>query len=48
MHWAKIIIARYKSGIMTRQQVLDYIRVKYISRYDADIVRYIMANIEEE
>lgn len=48
MRYAKIIVARYKSGIMTRQQVLDYIKVKYISRYDADIVRYIMENIEEE
>ena len=48
MLYAKIIVARYRAGIMTRQQVLDYIRVKYISRYDADIVRYIMANIEEE
>ena len=48
MHYAKIIIARYKSGIMTRQQVLDYIKVKYISRYDANIVKYIMKNIKEE
>ena len=48
MLYAKIIVARYKSGIMTRQQVLNYIKVKYISRYDADIVRYIMKNIEEE
>ena len=48
MLYAKIIIARYKSGIMTRQQVLDYIKVKYISRYDADIVQYIMGNLEEE
>ena len=47
MHYAKIIVARYKSGIMTRQQVLDYIKIKYISRYDANIVKYIMANIEE-
>ena len=48
MHYAKIIIARYKLGIMTRQQVLDYIKVKYISRYDANIIKYIMENIEEE
>ena len=48
MLYAKIIIARYKSGIMTRQQVSDYIRVKYISRYDANIIKYIKENIEEE
>ena len=48
MHYVKIIIARYRAGIMTRQQVLDYIKVKYISRYDANIVQYIMGNIEEE
>ena len=48
MLYAKIIVARYKSGIMTRQQVLDYIKVKYISRYDANIIKYIMENIEED
>ena len=48
MHYARIIIARYKSGIMTRQQVLDYIKIKYISRYDANIIKYIKENIEEE
>ena len=48
MLYAKIIIARYNSRTMTRQQVLDYIKVKYISRYDANIVKYIMKNIEEE
>ena len=48
MRNAKIIVARYKAGVMTRQQVLDYIKVKYISRCDVDIVDYIMANIEED
>ena len=48
MLYAKIIVARYRAGIMTRQQVLDYIKVKYILRYDANIIRYIMKNIEED
>ena len=45
MHWAKIIIARYKSGIMTRKQVLDYIKVGFSATADAEAIKYIMSNL---
>lgn len=42
---AKILIARYKAGKMTKQQILDYISIKYQSKYDKEIVDYIKKNL---
>lgn len=44
MRNAKILIARYKKGIMTKEQVLNYVRIVYTSVYDKEAVKYIMAN----
>lgn len=45
MRNAKILIARYKKGIMSKEQVLNYVRIVYTSVYDKEAVKYIMANL---
>jgi len=45
MRNAKVLIARYKKGIITKEQVLNYVKIVYTSVYDKDAVEYIMNNL---
>lgn len=40
MKEAKIIVAKYQKGIMSKEQVLEYISVKY-GNMDSSVVAYI-------
>ena len=42
---ARIIVARYKKGIMTKQQVLDYIKVGFSATAGAEAIKYIISNL---
>ena len=43
---AKIIVARYKKGIMSKDQVLNYIASAMHARLDAEAIAYILKNID--
>ena len=40
MREAKIIVAKYQKGIMSKEQVLEYINIRY-GNMDSSIVAYI-------
>lgn len=43
---AKIIVARYKKGIMTKDQVLNFIKTAMNAKLDAEAISYILKNID--
>ena len=43
---AKIIVARYKKGIMSKEQVLNYIDTAMNAKLDAEAISYILKNID--
>ena len=47
MREAKILVARYKKGIMTKEQVSNYVKTVFISKYDKDAAKYVMDNIKQ-
>lgn len=42
---SKITVARYKKGIMSREQVLNYIKVGFSAKADSEAIKYIMSNL---
>lgn len=42
MRNARIILARYKKGIMSKEQVLNYLAV---CGMDADVKKYVLSNL---
>lgn len=45
MKQAKIILARYKKGIMSKEQVLNYIKSAMHPVYDSEAIEYIKGNL---
>lgn len=45
MKTAKILIAKYRKGLMTKEQILNYIDTAMSAKYDSEAIEYIKSSL---